>query len=355
MYTEGKARIKQGKAFLNPRAKFLRDISVAFISGKATKKTKILDATAATGIRGIRYYLETKAKHITMLDMNRSAFRSAVQNSAANKVKADIISTSLQEFANTTKERFDFIDVDPFGGIAPYVYDAMKISKDGTYLMLTSTDGAVLCGAHASACMKIYGAKPMHNELCQEAGIRIMIGFIAGIAAQFNYGIEVLLSVWDAHYMRVFLRLNHGSNAALAAVKSTGYLHYCRKCGFRRYENGFIPHVSPCKECGSPMDTAGRLWLGSLYQKNEKENLLKYSREDCEGISAIKTINEEYDVPFFYSIPTITKIMHLQSVSPNEVIGRLKEKGFEATRTQFDGSGVKTNADFRTLKKCIKD
>ena len=31
----------------------------------------------------------------------------------------------------------------------------------------------------------------MHNELCHETGMRIMIGYIARTAAQFNLGIDV--------------------------------------------------------------------------------------------------------------------------------------------------------------------
>ncbi len=353
MYVEGKAKIRKGKAFLNPRAKFLRDVSVAFVACNASRGSRILDATAGTGIRGIRYYLETKSKKVTMLDMNRSAFRSVVDNVLANKVKADVAFTSIQEFTNTTKGNFDFIDVDPFGGIGPYVYDIMKVVRDGTFLMLTSTDGAVLCGAHPSACMKIYGSVPMHNELCQEAGIRIMINFVAGIAAQFNFGVEVLLSIWDAHYLRVFLRLRHGSNAALSSLKKTGYLHYCRKCGFRSWETGFVAKEYKCSECGSGMETAGKLWLGNMYDKEEVKRLLSYLKEKQGSSKELELINDEYDVPFFYSIPVMTKRMRSMSVSPYKVVERLREKGYQATKTQFDPSGVKTNADIGKIKECI--
>ncbi len=326
------------------------------MADKVSRKTKILDATAGTGIRGIRYLLEAKAKGITMLDMNASAYKEAKKNVTANKVKIKVINTSIQEFANTTRERFDFIDVDPFGGISPYVYDMMKISKDGTYLMLTSTDTAVLCGAHAEACMKLYGSKPMHNELCHEAGIRILINFVAGIAAQFNFGIRVMMSVSYAHYMRVFLKLEHGSANALATLKRTGYLHYCRKCGSRTWETRFIPKESKCIECGSDVSSAGRMWLGNLYDKAETKRMLGYFVERfpvSKEIAFMRTIDQEADLPFFYSIPETTRMMHIESVSPIEVIKRLKGKGYTATRTHFNSDAVKTDAGMDAVKKCI--
>ena len=159
MYVEGKARIKYSdNAFLNPTAKFVRDLCVAFAGSIASKETSILDPTAATGIRGIRYYLETRSKDVTLLDINKKAAAIAKKNLAFNKVKARLLNKSIQEFANTTDERFDIIDLDPFGSIAPNLYDILKISKDGTYLTFSATDAAVLCGAHPKACLKIYAA-----------------------------------------------------------------------------------------------------------------------------------------------------------------------------------------------------
>ncbi len=211
MYKEGSAAIKYTKdSFLNPEARISRDISAAFVSALAEKGSSIVDSTAATGIRGIRYYNESGSKKVVFLDMNRKAFASLKKNVVSNKVKGTVLNKSIQEFANTTKDKFDFIDLDPFGGVTPYIYDLMKMSRGGTYLMVTATDTAVLCGADYRACVRLYDARPMHNELCQEVALRLLIGYITRIAAQFNFGVEVVLSFSYLHYMRVFLRLRHG-------------------------------------------------------------------------------------------------------------------------------------------------
>ena len=114
MYIEGKARIRESdKAFLNPVGKASRDLSVAYVELLATKKSKVLDATAATGIRAIRYAKESGIKNPTILEINDIAYKAMKPNLALNKVKADARNESVQKFANTTDQRFDFIDLDP--------------------------------------------------------------------------------------------------------------------------------------------------------------------------------------------------------------------------------------------------
>lgn len=347
MYLEGKARIGQGGAFLNPKAEFLRNVSVALVEHTIGKGDGVLDATAGTGIRGIRYCLEAGAGKPTLLDMNKDAYRSLVANLKANKVDTTALNTSLQEFANTTTERFDFIDIDPFGGITPYVYDAMKVSRDGTILMLTCTDTAVLCGAHSDACIRLYGSRPMHNELCHESGIRIMVNYVVSVAAQFNYGVEVLLSLDYAHYMRVFLRLRHGSVKAMSSIRNTGYIHYCSGCGSWKTDKRLVARRHVCRLCRLDMPGYGRLWLGPLY---ERRTLAHVARR----VDGMDRVLNEYDIPFFYSVPRMTRRLRLASVKPDALIAALARKGYKATRTQFDDSGIKTDAGTAAVNSCIR-
>ncbi|MCL4389071.1 MAG: methyltransferase [Candidatus Marsarchaeota archaeon] len=357
MYVEGSARINPGGAFLNPKARFIRDVSVAFVASNAKAQSRILDATGGTGIRGIRYALESGVNDITILDINGAACTSIKKNTKANRVKAKVLNKSIQEFANCGGATYDFIDLDPFGGVSPYIYDIMKLAKDGTYLMLTATDTAVLCGAHRAACIRIYGSVPMHNELCHEAGIRILINYVATIAAQFNFGLEVKLSIFNAHYFRLFFRLAHGSSKALSTISQSGYLYYCQKCGNRSYEKGMLQKDVARRCCGSRMSASGRLWLGNLYDKEETKNILQYFNrriKDEKEISIVETIDSEYDTPFFFSLPAVTKSMSLPAVSPKAIIAKLKEKGYAATPTQFDYSCIKTSATIKELMRCIK-
>ena len=221
LISEGKARLYTGdNVFYNPEMKTLRDVSVLFLKAISTKRKRVLDATAATGVRAIRYALEAGAKDVTLLDINARAARVAKKNVGFNHLKFEVLNLSIQEFANTHRGSFEIIDLDPFGSPSPDVYDIMKLCWDGTILMITATDTAVLCGAHEAACVKIYGSKPLHNEMCKEVGIRILLNYVSKMASQFNFGIAPLVSISDRHYMRIFIRLEYGATKAIGSVKS---------------------------------------------------------------------------------------------------------------------------------------
>lgn len=355
MYSEGRARIKHyTKAFLNPNAALSRDLSVAFVKSVADRKTRLLDSTAATGIRGIRYALETQvqARNITLIDMNRNAFLAMKKNLLFNRVKAKGLNQSIQEFANTTREKFGIIDFDPFGGVSTNLQDLIKVSERNGYLMATVTDTAVLCGAHAKACIRLYDARPLHNELCHEAGIRILIGHIARNAALFDLGIEVLLSISYMHYMRVFVRLIHGSERAHESLNELGYVHYCNSCRRWSYEKAFFPDMAKCPGCKSVMETAGKMWLGNLYDKR----ILNSMQRELSGkaLDFVLGLKEEIDTPFYYSIPEMTSKMRVSSVSPARVVEILKKKGFSASGTHMHGSSIKTDAPFERIQGVVR-
>ncbi len=358
MYKEGKAVIKYTKgSFLNPEARISRDISVALVACIAKKDTEILDSTAATGIRGIRYYLETPSKNLTLLEINKGAFESVKKNLAFNKVKSNAIGKSIQEFANSTDKKFDFIDLDPFGGVTSYIYDLMKISMDGTHLLITATDTAVLCGADHKACVRLYDARPMHNELCQEAGLRLLIGYVTRIAAQFNFGVEVLGSFSYLHYMRIFIQLHHGSKRAIESIKKLGYVHYCNSCLYRGVEMSGLPYVNKCKLCGGALEISGKVWLGNLYDRDSidsvKEEMAKSALYDKKSLEFVDMVSKELHDPFYYSIPRLTKKMRVGSVSTSVLMSMLHDKGYRVSKTHMAKYGIKTNANIEEIKSCI--
>lgn len=354
IYSEGKAKVIESvDAFLNGEARFSRDISIALAKSTADSSTRVLDPTAATGIRGIRYALETRARNVTFLEINSKAYRVLKKDIALNKLDAVAFNKSFQEFANTTDEKFDIIDLDPFGSPAPYIYDMMKISKDGTRIMATATDTAVLCGAHAFACMRVYGAAPIHSDICHEVGVRIIVGYIARIAAQFNYGISEVLAFSHRHYMRAMMKLAHGSDSVKNSISMLGYIYQCGRCGYIGYNRGQFPSLISCPLCGGKLSVGGKLWLGSIYDKHAIKSISGNVDEGSEAMKLINSIGNELDVPAFFSVPKLTKLMKIGAVSPAKVIECLRQKGFAATSTHMQKDSIKTNASIREIEQCL--
>lgn len=358
---EGSAKITSDKnTFYNPKMKGLRDLSVLFLKARGVKKYSLLDSTGASGIRGIRYKLEASAGEVTILDINKKAYLNCKSNVAKSKINARVLNKSIQEFCNQDDESFDVIDLDPFGTAAPYIYDLMKVAKDGTLLMVTATDTAVLCGSNMGACMKTYSSIALHNELCHEGSVRILINYVARIAAQFNFGIEVKLSIANLHYVRIFLELKHGADFALHSVKKSGSGGFCHKCRNFSYVKGIVPKLELiCNNCKAKLEPFGPMWLDSLY---DKEILGKMMLEvpkgmDGKALGILLTIVEELDLPFFYSIPRITQSLGIGAVSREKVMETLRKK-HAVSRTHFDPDGIKTDANIKevilAVKKAIK-
>jgi tRNA (guanine26-N2/guanine27-N2)-dimethyltransferase len=352
-YVEGKVSVLQGLGvFLNPKMASLRDLSVLFLKTyPLSKDARLLDATSATGIRGIRYSLEAGVRDVTLLDINKAAHRSTVSNLKRNRIKAHAFNKGIDEYAATCRDRYDVIDLDPFGTPVPYLNDVMRLATGDSLLMVTATDTAVLCGAQTSACIKLYGAKPLHNELCKEAGLRILAGFISRLAAQFNRGITIALSISDMHYMRLFVRMQHGAEMALSSIKENGFVSFCPACRDFSTLRGVAPVMSSkCNRCGGQVEIGGPMWLGNLYDDKirvaMRENIAEVHLHSAVQLAQICA---EPDIPFFYSLPMLSRRMKRGSVSPNRVMETLRDSGFTASKTQFDKDGLKTNASLEDV------
>ena len=358
MYAEGLAKVGSGKAFINPLAKLNRDMGIAIVGPKTNGGgLKMLDATAATGIRGIRYLMESAVGDCTFLEINEDVFGQLEANIKSNSVKATALNTSIQEFCSSTRERFDLVELDPFGGIYPYVFDVAKVLRGGSYFFATATDTAVLCGAQKNACLKLYSAKPMHNKLCHETGLRIMIGYMARTLAQFNFGIDVLLGMFHDHYMRVYAKLTSGAAAATRSIDSLGFAFHCDSCGAIASSKGLVPVQTKCEACGSKMRASGPLWLGKLKDKGAIDAISAYSSRsgDRRLQSVSQLLSSELDIPLFYHIPSFTKRLGITGVSPDAVIESLKNSGFAASHTHFDPNGVKSDAPSDSVAEAIRD
>jgi len=340
------------KVFYNPAMTFCRSMSSLAV-GATGKKLDLCDSFCATGIRGIRYAKENRnVESVTLIDIEKPAARLAGKNAKKAKIKHRVLEGNISRLAFDVAA--DFLEVDPFGSPAPYLYDAFRFfnPKKTAYLSATATDVAVLCGGKTKACMKNYHSRPLNNEFTHENGLRILVKKIAETAAEFNMGIRPLVSFSDRHYLKTILEVKRGAELAYESMMALGYVEFCPSCGFR--EAVKFPKGS-CG-CGGKTDYAGPLWLGELCEKDfvaEMEKLngkrgYSHKREIYKLLGLLK--NEIGMPPYYYSIHALSKRRGKGNVPKMEEIAeKLRKKNFRVSRTHFSPVSIKTDAPYEVI------
>ncbi|WP_148882185.1 tRNA (guanine(10)-N(2))-dimethyltransferase [Thermococcus aciditolerans] len=356
-------RIYDAPVFYNPVMALNRDISVLAV-GVLTPRT-VLDALSATGIRGIRYTLETPAEEVWLNDINPDAFNLILENVRLNLgVDGERIGEKRFSFGEEKRvvanlddanrlmaekfRYFDFLDLDPFGSPLEFLDTALRSVRRRGILAVTATDTGVLCGAYRHACRRKYLAEPIRGELCHEAGLRILIGTVVRYAAKYDLGVEVLLAYYRDHYFRAFLRLKSGAKKADGSIEGLGYLWQDENGRFE-YENSFLP-----RKPGS----YGPLWLGPLKSQGFVDDMLKLAWEHPlahkKTLPFLETLAGELDTPFHYDTHALARRNNLQVGKLAEIIEILRDKGYSATRTHFSPMALKTDAPFEEVLEALK-
>ena len=370
--SEGKARVLVPKAeriydapvFYNPMMALNRDLSILLL--KVVKAKRVLDALSATGIRGIRYALETPATEVWMNDINPDAFKLVIENLRLNFsgkieihekkaiLKGDkvLVATNLDanRLMNEQFRYFDLIDLDPFGSPMEFLDSALRSVKRKGVLAITATDTAPLCGAHPRACLRKYNTVPIRGELCHEAGLRILIGTVARYVAKYDMGFEVLFAYYKDHYFRAFLRFKDGAKKGDETLEKLGYLYFDENNGKFEIERSFLP---------SKPKAYGPLWLGELKNQEIVEEMHKLleKEEIAEKKKVLKflgIIKEELDVPFFYDTHALARRNNLEVRKIAKIIEILEKEGYKATRTHFSPTALKTNAPFEEVLEALE-
>jgi tRNA (guanine26-N2/guanine27-N2)-dimethyltransferase len=340
MITEGRAIIKvpvvktvskEMDVFYNPVMKFNRDISILLLSSIDKNGLNIADPLAGSGIRSIRFLLElkkSKIKSISINDYSLSAVKSIKSNLRLNKIKINDKIILRNEDANLfllNSQGFDYIDIDPFGTPNSYLDSAVRrISREGI-LAVTATDTSALCGTYPKACLRKYWAVPLRNELMHEVGIRILIRKVQLIGAQFNKALVPVFSYSKDHYMRIFFKVEKSKEEVDKVLKQHGHF-----------------------------EDIGPIWKGSLWDKKLVEKMGKGNKVE-ENNKILGIILEESRVGGigFYDLHKIAKRYKVKIPKKEELIKKLKKKGYKACETHFSGRGVRSDISLEKLLKII--
>lgn len=353
------------RVFYNPRMELCRDISVSAVQALANEldSIRICDPLAGVGARGIRYAKEvSRVEKVIVNDYSREAVEIIKRNIELNGLGNIEV---CNEDANVLlcshrRERFRFIDIDPFGSPAPFIDAACAaLARDGM-LALTATDTAPLSGAHPRACLRRYGARPLRTEYCHELGMRILIGFAQRVAGKHELALAPVFVHSTEHYFRVYLRACKGAKRTDEILAQQGHVSHCRACGSRVLTHGIAVELPRVCECGERLEHAGPMWLGRLMDKEfiNKVSADLVNRNFKLGRQELVLLNrcaEEADgPPTFYDVHEMASRAGVSAPKLVKVIAELRKMGFTVSRTHFSDVGLRTDAPADEFMRVLK-
>jgi tRNA (guanine26-N2/guanine27-N2)-dimethyltransferase len=358
--------------FYNPVMELNRDIAVLALQAyqrMVDHEISACEPLTGCGIRGVRFAVEVRnVGQVVMNDINKNAVQIALHNALMN----DVVNRTVVENKDANlllsehaapRNRFDAIDLDPFGSPVPYVDSAVRALRDNGFLALTATDMAPLCGVHPKACVRKYGGRPLRTEYCHELAARLLAGCLATVAAKHEMGLKVVFSHSVEHYVRVYAIMNYGAKMTDRSLSNMGYVLHCFNCFHRESITGLSTtgHAGKCPECDSKLSVGGPLWLGKIFDESfcqlMEEATSRGTLRNKERIQRILTLaKNETEAPIgYYVVDRLCDALNLPVPSVKNVAETLRKEGLQACLSHFNPKGIKSNASATKMKEIVKE
>ncbi len=320
--------------FYNPLMEKNRTLSVLLLKALGVSGLTVCEPLAGTGVRGVRYAVETGLVNRLILgDVSSKAVELIRKNLELNGIDGEVYNEDANVLLHRLERTCDVVDIDPFGSPAPYMQAAFRAVREEGVICATATDTAVLVGRYWRKCLRRYGSLVKKTPFYIELGIRNLLGYIARVAASEDFAIYPLLSYWESHYFRTCVAVVGGARDADDMFNKLGYVEYRdRYRNVRRYPNSY---------------TSGPLWIAELGNPLTVHKMANYGPHS----EFLRLLEEEYviEVPWFFRLPEFA--VNGRSPTLKEALARLAEAGIYATRTHMASDGIKAEGNYGDLMR----
>jgi tRNA (guanine26-N2/guanine27-N2)-dimethyltransferase len=270
--------------------------------------------------------------------------------------KVSVTQAEANKFLLSHNDRFDFVDLDPFGSPVPFFESALRSTIDGGVLAATATDMAPLTGARPFACVRKYNIVPVRSEFAKEVAVRILAASLTFAANRLELGTRVVFSHASDHYSRIYVEVKKGKKAANESANNLGFLEYCPTCLRRDSRKRFEEFHLDCEDCGAKKRIGGPIWLGYLWDINCVNRMNDYacsvsSSTIAEFQKLMHRIEEEAMAPpFHYRVDYIARSLGTKPPKIMNIVAELQRRGWVATRTHFHPNGFRTDAPTQKVR-----
>ncbi|KAF4959653.1 hypothetical protein FGADI_1576 [Fusarium gaditjirri] len=412
----------QDKPQATEEAAKLSDAEVQQSKKEIKPSFRILDALSASGLRALRYAHELPfVTSVKANDLSDTAAESIRMNARHNGLEDKITVTQgdalalmyrgiADDLSNRDKggnpgkaNKFDVIDLDPYGTAAPFFDAAVQsIRDDGGLLCITCTDSAVWAGhSYCEKTFALYGGIPIKGMHSHEAGLRLVLNAVATSAARYGLAIEPLLSLSIDFYTKFFIKVTKSPQSVKFLASKTMLVYSCDSgCGAwetqpmlrsrpapnKKGNGAFYKHSMAqgpsadrhCEHCGMKMHINGPMYGGRIHSQEFIERLLAQIPKADSSIygtmprleGMLRTALEEYlpgpevkepvdpkdaqlatvdHYPFFIIPSRLANVVSCQTPSEDMVRGALIHLGYRTARSHCRPGSIKTDAPWSTI------
>ncbi|KAJ6153759.1 hypothetical protein N7470_006718 [Penicillium chermesinum] len=371
---------------------------------------KVLDALSATGLRALRYASELPmVTKVVANDLSTSAIDSMKTNIGYNKLEGRI-QPNLGDarafmYGCGPAQKFDVIDLDPYGTAAPFTDAAVQAVRDGGLLCVTCTDAGVWASTgYAEKAYALYGGVPIKGPQSHEGGLRLILNSIAISAARYGMSIEPLLSYRLISMLVKFLASNtmvvyncdSGCGAWTTQPLAVAKSKLDRKGNpVHHFGLAQAPTAGPhCEHCGFKTHLAGPMWGGKLHNTHFIQKILgilpdldpeTYQtipriegmlttalEEDLDAITSeaaeANPQDSEYPAiiprsdptardpyPFFMTLSNLSRILRCTTVPADKFRGALHSIGYRSTRSHARANSIRTDAPWTVVWEVMRE
>lgn len=336
---------------------------------------RVLEGLAASGLRSIRFAREVPGlQSVLANDASARAVDLIRRNVQLNDVghlvqpsQADARMLMYQH--QKVAERFDVIDLDPYGSPASFLDAAVQAVSEGGLLCVTCTDMAVLAGNSGETCYSKYGAMAVKSRACHEMALRIVLHSLDLRANCYQRFVVPLLSLSADFYVRVFVRVFTGQAKVKASASKQALVFQCVGCGAFylqrlgkaagapggrvKFSAACGPPVAPeCEHCGQRHQLGGPMWAEPIHDLDFVGRVLEavsanpsrfHTSERIRGVLSV--VSEELpDVPLYYTLDQLSSTIHCSTPSLLQLRSALLHAGFRVSLSHACKNAVKTDA-----------
>uniref|UniRef100_A0A8C9DFK6 tRNA (guanine(26)-N(2))-dimethyltransferase n=1 Tax=Prolemur simus TaxID=1328070 RepID=A0A8C9DFK6_PROSS len=326
---------------------------IAVVGEICEEGLRVLEGLAASGLRSIRFAREVPGlRSVVANDASARAMELMRHNVQLNDV-AHLVQPSQADAGmlmyqhQRVSERFDVIDLDPYGSPTPFLDAAVQAVSEGGLLCVTCTDMAVLAGNSGETCYSKYGAMALKSRACHEMALRIVLHSLDLRANCYQRFVVPLLSISADFYVRVFVRVFTGQAKVKASASKQALVFQCVGCGtFHLQRLGKASgapgsRVKFSAACGPPV-TPECEHCGQRHQVG-----LGCERQP-QGLPLCPPIYLP-DVPLYYTLDQLSATIHCNTPSLLQLRSALLHAGFRVSLSHACKNAVKTDAPASAL------